>query len=176
MAHIGGQPLNQVTLRSTFLAADQGHNGAIDYRELQMALSSGTWRPLNMETAKMLVCLFDRNHDGTINFDEFSELYRFVTEWSSAFRRFDPSNGGQIEPTDMMTALKDCNYTLTDRFNSMLLRRFVRAGKIYFDEFIQACMFVKSATDAFRRYDRQKTGVVNVRFEEYIVMLIQVLA
>ncbi|KAL3219230.1 hypothetical protein MRX96_050526 [Rhipicephalus microplus] len=94
MAHIGGQPLNQVTLRTTFLAADQGHNGAIDYRELQMALSTGTWRPFNMETARMLVHLFDRNHDGTINFDEFSELYRYVTDWSSAFRHFDPNNGG----------------------------------------------------------------------------------
>ncbi|KAH7982775.1 programmed cell death protein 6-like [Rhipicephalus sanguineus] len=176
MAHIGGQPLNQVTLRSTFLAADQGHNGAIDYRELQMALSTGTWRPFNMETAKMLVNLFDRNHDGTINFDEFSELYRYVTEWSSAFRHHDPNNGGTIDPANMITALKECNQTLSDRFYSLLQRRFVRGGKVYFDEFIQACMYIKSATDAFRRYDRQKTGVVNVRFEEYLVMLIQVLA
>ncbi|KAK8779636.1 hypothetical protein V5799_019023 [Amblyomma americanum] len=176
MAHIGGQPLNQQSLRSTFLAADQGHNGAIDYRELQMALSAGTWRPFNMETAKMLVSLFDRNHDGTINFDEFSELYRYVTEWSNAFRHYDPTNIGNIDQNNMKTALKECNYTLSDRFNAMLQRRFERAGRVYFDEFFQACMFIKGATDAFRRFDRQKTGVVNVRFEEYLVMLIVVLA
>lgn len=168
--------MNQASLRNTFLAADQGHNGAIDYRELQMALSAGTWRPFNMETARMLVNLFDRNHDGTINFDEFSELYRYVTEWSTAFRSHDPSNGGTIQPSDFPTALKECNFTLPDRFMSLLHRRYVRGPKVFFDEFVQACMFIKCATDAFRRYDRQKTGVATVRFEEYVVMLIQVLA
>lgn len=177
MAHIStGQPLNQTTLRSTFLAADQGHNGAIDYRELQMALSAGTWRPFNMETAKMLVELFDRNHDGTINFDEFAELYRFVTDWSAAFRNLDKNNTGSIEPHELQDALKQCGYTVSDRFCELLRRRYDRGGKIYFDEFIQICMFIKCSTDAFRRYDRQKTGEVNVRFEEFVLMLMLVLA
>ncbi|XP_064485759.1 programmed cell death protein 6-like [Ornithodoros turicata] len=175
MAHIGGQALNPVTLRSTFLAADQGHNGAIDYRELQMALSSGTWRPFNMETAKMLVDLFDRNHDGTINFDEFAELYRFVTDWSSAFRHFDKDNTGSMENSALQTALREFGYNVSDRFSDLLVRRYDKNGKIYFDEFIQICMFIKNATDAFRRYDRQKTGEVNVRFEEFVLMVMLVL-
>ncbi|KAG0415624.1 hypothetical protein HPB47_007240 [Ixodes persulcatus] len=176
MAHIGGQPLNQATLRSTFMAADQGHNGAIDYRELQMALSGGTWRPFNMETAKMLVELFDRNHDGTINYDEFAELYRFVTDWSASFRVFDKTNNGSIEASELQGALREFGYSVSDLFTELLLRRYDRGGKIYFDEFIQSCMFIKSSTDAFCRYDRQKSGEVNVRFEEFVLMVMLVLA
>ena len=44
----------------------------------------------------MMITIFDRNQTGTINFEEFQELWRFVTEWLNCFRNFDRDNSGKF--------------------------------------------------------------------------------
>ena len=42
-----------------------------------------------------MIEMFDRNGSRTINFEEFQELWRFVTEWLNCFRSFDRDNSGR---------------------------------------------------------------------------------
>lgn len=38
--------------------------------------------------------MFDKNNTRTIQFEEFQELWRFITEWLNCFRSFDRDNSG----------------------------------------------------------------------------------
>ena len=49
-----------------------------------------------------------------------------------------------------------------------MIRVFDRRGlqTINFDDFIQACVMLKTLTDKFRVKDQQQRGVVNISYEE----------
>ena len=49
--------------------------------------------------------MFDRDHSGTINFQEFSSLWKYVTDWQNCFRGFDRDNSGAIDRNELKQAL-----------------------------------------------------------------------
>ena len=49
--------------------------------------------------------MFDRDHTGTINFQEFSFLWKYVTDWQNTFRQYDRDNSGTIDKNELKTAL-----------------------------------------------------------------------
>jgi Ca2+-binding EF-hand superfamily protein len=49
--------------------------------------------------------MFDRDRSGTINFQEFSQLWKFVTDWQNCFRTYDRDNSGTIDKNELKTAL-----------------------------------------------------------------------
>lgn len=51
------------------------------------------------------VGMFDRDNSGTINFQEFSSLWKYVTDWQNCFRSYDRDNSGAIDKNELKTAL-----------------------------------------------------------------------
>ena len=49
--------------------------------------------------------MFDRDNSGTINFQEFSALWKYVTDWQNCFRSYDRDNSGSIDRNELKTAL-----------------------------------------------------------------------
>lgn len=49
--------------------------------------------------------MFDRDNNGTINFQEFSGLWKYVTDWQNCFRSFDRDNSGSIDQNELKQAL-----------------------------------------------------------------------
>ena len=49
--------------------------------------------------------MFDKDHSGTINFQEFSSLWKYVTDWQNCFRSYDRDNSGSIDKNELKTAL-----------------------------------------------------------------------
>ena len=49
--------------------------------------------------------MFDRDNSGTINFQEFSSLWKYVTDWQNCFRSYDRDNSGSIDKNELKTAL-----------------------------------------------------------------------
>ena len=49
--------------------------------------------------------MFDRDNSGTINFQEFSSLWKYVTDWQNTFRSYDRDNSGSIDKNELKTAL-----------------------------------------------------------------------
>ena len=49
--------------------------------------------------------MFDRDQSGSINFQEFSSLWKYVTDWQNTFRGFDRDGSGAIDRNELKTAL-----------------------------------------------------------------------
>lgn len=50
--------------------------------------------------------MFDRNGDGQVDFNEFSALWDYVTNWTKCFRSYDRDNSGNIDQHELKTALE----------------------------------------------------------------------
>jgi len=49
--------------------------------------------------------MFDRDNSGSINFQEFSSLWKYVTDWQNCFRSYDRDQSGSIDKNELKTAL-----------------------------------------------------------------------
>lgn len=142
---------------------DTDRSGFINADELGRALSNGTWTPFNPETVRLMIgkaiaCslrntfnivlyfagMFDKHNRGQVNFDDFGALWKYVTDWQNCFRSFDRDNSGNIDKSEMNTALTAFGYRLSDGLISTLMRKFDRHGNgtILFDDFIQCCIIL----------------------------------
>jgi len=160
-------------LWGVFQSVDRDRSGKITTNELQTALSNGTWNPFNPETVRLMIGMFDRDSDGAINFEEFVQLWKYVSDWTQTFRGYDRDNSGNIDKGELMTALTSFGYRLSDPFYNMLLRKFDRSnsGKIFFDDFIQLCVVLQTLTAAFREKDTDLDGWIRIQYEEFLTMV-----
>lgn len=172
-----GQP-QQPRLDQIFGSVDRDRSGQITAVELQQALSNGTWAPFNPETVRLMIGMFDHDHSGTIGFQEFSGLWKYVTDWQNTFRSYDRDNSGTIDKNELKTALTNFGYRLSDQFYTMLLRKFDRQnrGTIAFDDFIQCCVVLQTLTASFRQQDTQQSGWINISYEQFLTMVFSVRA
>lgn len=76
-----------------------------------------------------MIGMFDKDKTGSINFEEFSHLWRYVTDWLNCFRSFDRDNSGNIDPSELRQALTTFGYRFTDSFLQILMKRYDREGK-----------------------------------------------
>lgn len=60
--------------------------------------------------------MFDRDRSGTISFQEFQQLWKFVTDWQNCFRTYDRDNSGTIDKNELKTALTGFGKTLDIKF------------------------------------------------------------
>ena len=76
----------------------------------------------------------------------------------------------RYKKTDTITNLTLC--FSSQQFCDVVVRTFDRRGarNIQFDDFIQACVLLKTLTDKFRVKDTQQNGTVRISYEEVCVM------
>ncbi|XP_015930733.1 programmed cell death protein 6 isoform X2 [Parasteatoda tepidariorum] len=162
-------------LWNIFQGVDKDKSGFITSTELQSALSNGTWRPFNPETVRLMIGMFDHDGNGTVNFDEFSALWKYVTDWLNCFKSFDKDNSGTIDRNELKTAFSSFGFRLSDTFYDLLIQKFDRASasSITFDDYIQACVTLQSLTAAFRAHDTDMTGVIRISYEEFLIMVVK---
>ncbi|KAG0756093.1 hypothetical protein G6F57_003543 [Rhizopus arrhizus] len=162
-------------LWSWFTAVDTDHSGQLSVDELQRALVNGDWSPFNIETVRTMVNMFDKDNSGTIDFNEFAGLWRYIEDWKRCFQTFDRDNSGNIDLGEMSMALKTFGYNLSDRFISVLLQKFDKYGQgnITFDNFVQACVTVKTLTDSFRQFDTDNDGWIQINYEQFLELVIR---
>lgn len=82
-----------------------------------------------------MIAMFDKDKNGTVNFEEFSQLWRYVTDWLNCFRSYDKDNSGNIDRSELKHALTTFGYRFSDQFYEILMRRFDRDGKGRFFHF-----------------------------------------
>jgi len=164
------QQPDQNFLWQIFQKVDRDRSNSITTTELQQALSNGTWQPFNPETVRLMIGMFDHDRNGTINFQEFGALWKYVTDWQSCFRNFDQDRSGTIDKNELKQALTSFGYRLSDRFYEILIRKFDRSGRgvITFDDFIQCCVVVQTITSTFQQYDKNRSGTIELRYEQFL--------
>uniref|UniRef100_A0A8C3D912 Programmed cell death protein 6 n=1 Tax=Corvus moneduloides TaxID=1196302 RepID=A0A8C3D912_CORMO len=150
----GGLP-DPSFLWNVFQRVDKDRSGIISDNELQQALSNGTWTPFNPATVRSILGMFDRENKGGVNFNEFTGVWKYITDWQNVFRTYDRDNSGMIDKNELKQALTGFGYRLSDQFYDILIRKFDRQGRgqVAFDDFIQCCVVLQRLTDVFRRYD-----------------------
>jgi Ca2+-binding EF-hand superfamily protein len=164
---------SQPDLSAVFNSVDRDRSGKISADELQKALSNGTNMPFNPETCRIMIGMFDRDNDGAINFPEFTALWNYINDWTRCFRSFDKDNSGNIDKGELVSALTQFGYRLSDTFYNLLLRKFDRThtGRIIFDDFIQLCVVLQTLTAAFRVKDLDRDGFITIHYEEFLTMV-----
>ncbi|ORX60264.1 EF-hand [Hesseltinella vesiculosa] len=166
-------------LWSWFTAVDTDRSGQLTVDELQRALVNGDWSPFNIETVRMMVNMFDADNTGTIDFNEFAGLWRYIEDWKRCFQAFDADGSGSIDAKEMHNALRTFGYNLSDRFVSILIQKFDKygtgtgKGDVTFDNFVQACVNVKTLTDSFRAYDTDGDGWIQINYENFLELVIR---
>uniref|UniRef100_A0A1B6L5L5 EF-hand domain-containing protein n=1 Tax=Graphocephala atropunctata TaxID=36148 RepID=A0A1B6L5L5_9HEMI len=164
---------NQEFLWSVFQKVDKDNSGFISVNELQQALSNGSWNPFNPETCRLMIGMFDKEKKGQITFQDFGALWKYVTDWQSCFRSFDKDSSGNIDKLELLTALQTFGYRLSPETVDNIVKKFDRGedGKIYFDDFIQACVLLHNITNSFRQIDTDQDGVVTMQYEQFISLV-----
>ncbi|XP_052817787.1 programmed cell death protein 6-like isoform X1 [Mya arenaria] len=164
---------DQNFLWTVFQRVDKDRSGQISAHELGQALSNGTWTPFNPETVRLMIGMFDRDNSGSINFQEFSALWKYVTDWQNCFRSYDRDNSGSIDRNELKTALTSFGYRLSDRFYDILVKKFDRQGRgtVAFDDFIQCCAVIQTLTGAFRNHDTDQDGWVTISYEQFMTLV-----
>ncbi|KAL1924136.1 uncharacterized protein VTP21DRAFT_7171 [Calcarisporiella thermophila] len=159
-----------------FQAVDTDRSGFLTVEELQRALINGDWSPFNYETCRMMVNMFDTDNSGTINFQEFAGLWRYIEEWRRIFSTFDADGSGTINFHELKNALRTFGYNLSDNFIGLLIKKYDKYGTqdVTFDSFVQACVTVKTLTDAFRRFDTDNDGKcwVQINYEQFLELVV----
>lgn len=49
--------------------------------------------------------MFDRENKGGVNFNEFTGVWKYVTDWQNVFRTYDRDNSGMIDKNELKQAL-----------------------------------------------------------------------
>ncbi|EDO45947.1 predicted protein [Nematostella vectensis] len=160
-------------LSGIFQRVDKDRSGSISSNELQQALSNGTWTPFNPETVRLMIGMFDRDNNGTINFQEFSSLWKYITDWQTTFRNYDRDSSGTIDKNELQNALTSFGYRLSDKFYSILIKKFDRSGRgvVNFDDFIQCCVVIQMLTNAFQAYDNNRNGWISINYEQFLSLV-----
>ncbi|KAK6186530.1 hypothetical protein SNE40_008552 [Patella caerulea] len=163
-------------LMGIFQRIDKDRSGSISAVELGQALSNGTWTPFNPETVRLMIGMFDRDNSGTINFQEFSSLWKYVTDWQGCFRGYDRDNSGSIDKNELKTALTSFGYRLSDRFYDILVKKFDRLGRgtVAFDDFIQCCIVLQTLSQSFQAYDTDRDGWIQIGYEQFLTLVFSI--
>jgi Ca2+-binding EF-hand superfamily protein len=167
------QQQQQPNLMDIFSKVDKNNSRQIDATELQQALSNGTWRPFNPETCRLLVALHDQDSDAHITFNEFQQLWKYVTDWTTCFKGLDRDSSGNVDMNELKQALTQFGYRLSEPFYGTLMRKYDRSksGQLAFDDFMQLSVALQMLTTAFRDKDSDRDGVITVQFEEFLQMV-----
>ena len=65
-------------------------------------------------------------------------------------------------------------YRLSPQFAQLVVSRYDPQAKrrLTLDNFIQACVLLKSVTDTFRQKDKNMSGVIEISYEEFLTMVL----
>ena len=65
-------------------------------------------------------------------------------------------------------------YQMSAEFSEVIIKKFdqVDQQRLTLDNFIQACLKLKSITDVFKQSDANMEGVIKVPYEQFVTMVL----
>ena len=126
-------------------------------------------------------------------------MWKYIEDWKRCFQNFDADGSGSIDRNELQNALRTFGYNITDNITAMLIQKFDKYGKpnvcpsaktdadkgrvgqpgrgdVTFDNFVQACVTIKTLTDSFRNYDRDGDGYIQIGYEQVKLLRVHMAA
>ncbi|XP_063284692.1 grancalcin [Pelobates fuscus] len=155
-----------------YFSAIAGQDGEIDADELQRCLTQagihGTYTPFSLETCRIMIAMLDIDHTGKMGFNEFKELWGSLSAWKQHFCTFDQDRSGTVEPHEFSQAIMAMGYRVNHQTLNVLLKRYNKNGRIYFDDYVACCVKLRALSDVFRRRDSMQQGFVNFVYDDFL--------
>ncbi|CAM0139329.1 unnamed protein product [Umbelopsis sp. WA50703] len=147
-----------------FARFDRGQKGHLTIEEIQ-ALLNERGRPL------------------WSSFDQETRLWQYLCQWHGIFLNFDADRSGNISISELQNALDCFGFRLPPRLIQLMIhKQRLSQGKIQkgrqlsdevdFPAFIDLCVTVKQATDMFTRLDTNRSGSVQLYWENYMDLIV----
>nr|XP_010969685.1 grancalcin isoform X2 [Camelus bactrianus] len=156
----------------TYFTAVAGQDGEVDAEELQKCLTqsgiSGTYSPFSLETCRVMIAMLDRDYTGKMGFNEFKELWAALNAWKQNFITIDQDRSGTVEPHELNEAIAAMGYRLSPQTLTVIVKRYSKNGRIFFDDYVACCVKLRALTDFFRRRDHLQQGVVNFVYDDFL--------
>jgi len=173
---VGPPPGADPQLWTWFNSVDSDRSGSISPPELERALINGDWTPFDLDTVKLLMSIFDTDRSGTIGFNEFAGLWKYIKDWQGVFRHFDSDRSGSIEGPELMQALRQFGYNLSEPLLGLVQRKYAStvsgrgapSAGISFDRFVRACVVIKQLSEAFQRLDTDRDGWIQINYDQFM--------
>ncbi|XP_020772788.1 sorcin [Boleophthalmus pectinirostris] len=150
-----------------------GQDGEVDAEELQRCLTqanfTGSYSPFSLETCRIMIAMLDRDFTGKMGFSEFKELLVAMNGWKQNFIMFDRDRSGTVEPHEMSQAITTMGYRLSPQALNIILQRYSKNGRIFFDDYVACCVKLRSLTENFRQRDRMQQGAVTFQYDDFIL-------
>lgn len=156
-------------LQQWFLAIDKDKNGRLTATELQSALQLGGLN-FSLSTVAHIIRIHDRANRGSITFDEFTKLHEFLTNVQASFDYFDHDRSNSLSYDEIHSALSHAGYQLDRPALQAVFVRFDpgRSGALDLTSFLALTLFLRSATATFNAFDPQRTGTIQVSFNQFL--------
>ncbi|XP_031708011.1 grancalcin-like [Anarrhichthys ocellatus] len=148
-------------------------DGEIDAEELQRCLTqsgfTGSYSPFSLETCRIMIAMLDRDFTGKMGFNEFKDLFTALSGWKQNFMMFDQDRSGTVEPHEMTQAVNAMGYRVSPQALNVIIKRYNKGGRIFFDDYVACCVKLRALTENFRRRDAMHQGSVTFQYDEFIL-------
>ncbi|VEN44964.1 unnamed protein product [Callosobruchus maculatus] len=159
-----------------FRVMDTKNEGRITSRELQQAFETFQGKHFSDNTCKFVVRLFDLDKNGGLDIKEFETLYHYIKQWLHAFNAYDMDQSGFLDEHELDYALKQMDINFSPEFIRFLITRGnPKARKISLDQYIITCIQIQRFTDEFKRRDTSFSGNINIKYEDFLEMILRCL-
>lgn len=144
------------------------------------------WAPFDQDTTLRLVRSFaPPNNQGPVVLTQqgFVGLWQYLCQWHGIFMNFDADRSGNISISELQNALDCFGFRLPPRLIQLMIhKQRLSQGKIQkgrqlpnevdFPAFIDLCVTVKQTTDMFTRLDTNRSGSVQLYWENYMDLVV----
>ncbi|KAK9747262.1 hypothetical protein QE152_g5456 [Popillia japonica] len=168
------QPNTTYEAQKWFPVIDGKSEGKISAKELQSAFKMYQNKHFSDNVCKFVVRLFDLDKNGGVDIREFEQIYTCVKQWVTAFNTCDRSRSGFLSDSELDLALKHMNINFSPDFVTFLINRCDPVNKkMSLDQFIVTCVQMQKYTDEFKARDEKSDGVIKLRYEDFLELLMK---
>lgn len=116
-----------------------------------------------------MIAMLDRDFTGKMGFNEFKDLFTALNGWKQNFMMFDQDRSGTVEPHEMSQAVNAMGYRVSPQALNVIIKRYSKGGRIFFDDYVACCVKLRSLTENFRRRDTMHQGSVAFQYDDFIL-------
>ncbi|TQV97314.1 EF-hand domain pair domain-containing protein [Cordyceps javanica] len=156
-------------MTDVFKKYDVENPGNISLPKFTDALLKFDYR-LSPKFTELLFRTYNKNNESLMSFDLFMQACIWLKRMTEVFEKYDANHSNKIALSEFIDALIDLRYDFSLQFAQLIFSSHDdrREGVLSLDSFLQASLSLKRITDVFKKYDDDRVGCINIRYEDFV--------